>query len=71
MVQMVWNRMKPLRPYHQVQIRETLQELAPAILGHTAHDPDHEIRIRFLAFGQIAGLANSLLLGLISDAASI
>ena len=63
--------MEPLSSHDQIQIRKPLQKLASSILGHTSHDPYHEIGVRLLSLGQIARFANGFLLCLVPDAAGI
>jgi hypothetical protein len=70
-VEVARHLVKFLRADDQVDVGQLFEQRSPAVLRHAAEDPEHEVRLLFLALLQVTRLADRLLLGRVAHAAGV
>ncbi len=55
----------------EVHVGQALEDFGAAVLGHAAKDTEHEVGVLLFAVGDVAGLAEGLLLGGVADRAGV
>ncbi len=65
------NAVKFLCADDKVEVGKAFEQFGSAILGHAAHNADDKIGLFLFACGDVPGLANGLLFGLLAHAAGV